>query len=247
MRRHSYSTDNDYQVQIIAGIGIIAYLLGTWLANFLVWLTTLSSTLIGVEGPVTDVVMFLWSPLAQLGLRPDAWVPTTGLLFTILFALFNRRWWRHPVVQSTPFVTSPDLNGEWEVHVHQTEAAKASDDRKNNDVPSERPDVNTSVVGTATIEQTWRRILISMEFEDSISTSLGTSFITDTIPPRLHYYYRNEPKPSAPEEAAVHYGTTDLRYNEDAEVLEGEYFTDRFRQTSGEIVLERGSSTGTEP
>lgn len=239
MRRHRYSTDNDYQTQIIAGLGILAYLGGTWLANFLVWLTTLPSALAGVEGPVTDIVTFLWSPLAQLGLRPEAWVPTTGLLFTILFALFNRRWWRHTVVQSSPFITSPDLDGEWEVRVHQTEAAKASDGGWNDTEQSERPDVNTRVVGTATIEQTWRRILISMEFEDSISTSLGASFITDTNPVRLHYYYRNEPKPTAPEEAVVHYGTTNLRYDKEAEILEGEYFTDRFRQTSGEIVLER--------
>ena len=246
MRTHRYSTDNDYRVQIIAGLGILAYLIGTWLANFLVWLTTLPSALTGVQGPVTDVLTFLWSPLAQLGLRPEAWVPTTGLLFAILFALFNRRWWRHPVVQSSPFVTTPDLKGEWKVRIHQTNSAMASDGGGDDGIPSERVGMNTSVIGTATIEQTWRRILISMNFEDSISTSLGASIITDTNPLRLHYYYRNEPKPSAPDNTVVHYGTTDLRYDEEKGVLEGEYFTDRFRQTSGEIVLERKSNTNTQ-
>lgn len=244
MRRHTYSADNDYRVKVTAALGILAYLLGTWLANVLGYLTTALPQLLGVADPVLGVVEFLWSPLSQLGLRPEVWVPATGLLFAVLFAAFNRWWWRHRWIQATPFVTAPDLNGEWTVHVQQTESSLASDGGNKSETELDRPEVNTQVIGTAFIDQTWRRMLISMEFEDSISISLGGSIITDTHPTRLNYYYRNEPKPSAPEEADVHYGTADLRYDEDADVLEGEYFTDRFRQTSGEIILKQESTNG---
>jgi len=241
MRRHTYSTDNDYRVKVAAGLGILAYILGTWLANFLLFLTTTLPALAGLFHPISQILNFFWSPLSQLGLRPEAWVPATGALFGVLFAAFNRRWWRHPLIQATPIVTVPDLDGDWEVRVRQTKATLAMDGGSDSDLPSH---VNTKVIGTATIDQTWRRMLISMEFEDSISISLGASFITDALPTRLNYYYRNEPKPSAPDKAQVHYGTTDLRYNADDDILEGEYFTDRFRQTSGEIVLTRKESEG---
>jgi hypothetical protein len=59
------------------------------------------------------------------------------------------------------------------------------------------------------------------------------------VKPRLNYYYRNEPKPKSDDSAQVHYGMVDLRVDEEEEVLEGEYFTDRFRNTSGQIVLRR--------
>lgn len=234
MRRHTYSTDNDYRVKVTAGLGILAYISGTWLANFLIFLTSVVPELAGIAQPITQITNFLWSPLNQLGVRPEAWVPATGVLFGVLYTVFNRWGWRHSLVQATPLVASPDLDGDWEVRIRQTRATLATDG--GDDLPDH---VNTRVIGTATIDQTWRRILISMEFEDSISTSLGASFITDTHPTRLNYYYRNEPKPSAANEAQVHYGTTDLRYNSDNDILEGEYFTDRFRQTSGEIILTR--------
>ena len=240
MKRHTYSTDNDSRVKVIAGLGILSYLLGTWIANFLVWLVDVISSLANMEGQVGTFIDFLWSPLLQLGLRPEAWVPTTGLLFAVLFALFNQRWWKNRHVQAAPWITVPDLNGEWEVSIKQTQAAMAADGGGSQDAD---PQVRQRVVGSATIDQTWRHVLISMEFEESVSTSLGASFITDTTPLRLQYYYRNEPKPSAPEEAAVHYGATQLRYDEEADILEGDYFTDRFRQTSGGIVLERTATS----
>lgn len=236
MKRHTYSTDNDYRVKVAAGLGILAYISGTWLANLLIFLTTVIPAVAGLAQPVTHVIDFLWSPFTQLGLRPEAWVPTMGVLFGFLFAVFNQWGWRHSLIQKTPLVTTPDLAGEWEVRIRQTNAALATDGGEQSITSSH---INTKVVGTAKIKQTWRRMLISMEFEDSISISLGASFVTDTHPLRLNFYYRNEPKPSAPEKAQVHYGTTNLRYDSEVNTLEGEYFTNRFRQTSGELLLEK--------
>ncbi|WP_147302758.1 hypothetical protein [Haloferax sp. Atlit-19N] len=236
MKRHTYSTDNDYRVKVIAGLGILAYISGTWLANFLIFLTTVIPVVAGLTQLSTQIISFLWSPFTQLGLRPEAWVPTTGVLFGIILTIFNKWGWRNSLVQKTPLVTTPDLAGEWIVRVRQTDATLATDGGEQSSTPDH---VHTKVVGTAKIKQTWRRMLISMDFEDSISISLGASFVTDTHPMRLNYYYRNEPKPSAPDVAQVHYGSTNLRYNTEENILEGEYFTDRFRQTSGEILLEK--------
>lgn len=239
MRKHAYSTDSDYRVKVAAGLGILAYVSGTWLANFLKGAVQVIPSLAGVARPAIGFVNFLWSPLTQLGLRPEAWVPATGFLFAVFFALFNQRLWRHPWIQSSPFVSAPDLSGTWEVKVRQREAEMATDGGNGEGYDSMEVGVNTKVIGKAEIEQTWRKILVFIDFDDSTSISLGASFITDTEPLKFNYHYRNEPKPPAPDIAQVHYGTTDLHYNSEQTRLEGEYFTNRFRKTSGEIILEK--------
>lgn len=78
-----------------------------------------------------------------------------------------------------------------------------------------------------------------MDFEYSTSASLGATFITDTATPRLHYFYRNKPTSKSDNSVQVHYGMVDLRVDAEEGMMEGEYFTDRFRKTSGRIVFRR--------
>lgn len=249
MRRHTYSTDNDYRVKVAAGLGIVAWVTGVWPAELLVGLVETISTVLDAAAAVSRIVAFLWSPFTVLGLQPEAWVPTTGILFGAYLAVFNYWLWKHPLVQATPLISVPDLAGEWEVVVIQTESNgpepldhRITDQETGGSEEAETEASETTVkdeIGTAIITQTWRKLQISIDFPDSTSTSLGASFITDAVPMRLHYFYRNEPKPTAPPEAQMHYGMADLRYDAEEDQFEGEYFTDRFRQTSGRIVLRR--------
>jgi len=241
MRRHTYSTDNDYRLKTAAILGILAYVSGSWIAGALTGVGSLIGDSSGFGGRSLPLVAWMISPLTNLGLQPEAWVPTTGVIFGIFYWAFNNHLWRWEIIQRTPWVDTPDLQGKWTVHILQTESnGNEPDDHRTVGAHEDPEDeVIETVSGEAYIEQSWRKIQISMEFEYSTSVSLGASFITDTAKPRLHYYYRNEPTPTADDSAQVHHGTAELRVDNDVEVLEGEYFTDRFRNTSGQIVFRR--------
>lgn len=243
MRRHTYSTDNDYRLKTVAILGILAYLSGSWLSSALAELVSFLSGVNWIEGRALPFVSWAISPLTNLGLQPEAWVPTTGAMFAFYFWAFNKHLWRWDVVQRTPLVDTPDLTGSWKVYVLQTQSDGREPDEHRIRGVSEDVEENVidKVSGEAVIEQSWRKIQIIMEFDNSTSVSLAGSFITDTPKPRLHYYYRNEPSPQAEDSAQVHHGMGVLQADEDEEILEGEYFTDRFRNTSGQIVLRRES------
>lgn len=250
MRRHTYSTDNDYRVKVTAGLGILAWVTGVWAAELIEGLIHAIATVMGAAAAVSRIVSVLWSPFAVLGLQPEPWVPTTGVLFGAYFAVFNYWLWKQPFLKATPLVSVPDLSGEWKVVVTQTESngPNSAEQRPSNEDSSSLEEVDSAAtsgedqIGTATISQTWRKLQIPIDFPDSTSASLGASFITDAVPMRFHYFYRNEPKPTAPAKAQMHYGMTDLRYDAEEDQFEGAYFTDRFRQTSGRIVLRRADS-----
>jgi len=246
MRRHTYSTDNNYRPKTVAVLGILAYVSGSWIASAVTGAVSLIGSPGGFGDQFLPIVAWIITPLTNLGLQPEAWVPTTGAMFGIFFWAFNNHLWHWKIIQRTPLVDIPDLQGKWTVHILQTESNGDEPDDHRTVRAHEDPEneVIEKVTGEAYIEQSWRKLQISMEFEYSTSASLGASFITDTTKPRLHYYYRNEPNPNSDDSAQVHYGMVDLRVDEEAEVLEGEYFTDRFRNTSGQIVLRRGDNQG---
>lgn len=241
MRRHTYSTDNDYRLKTVAVLGILAYVSGSWISGALMGTASLIAHFGGFGDRLLPLVAWILTPLTNLGLQPEAWVPTTGAMFGIFFWAFNKHLWRWDIIQRTPLVDTPDLQGRWTVHVLQTESNGDEPDDHRTVGAHENPedDVIEKVSGEAYIDQSWRKLQVSINFEYSTSISLGASFITDTTKPRLHYYYRNEPTPKSDDSAQVHYGMVDLRVDEEEEALEGEYFTDRFRNTSGQIVLRR--------
>lgn len=239
MQNHTYSTDNDYRIKVVALIAITAFVTGNWLASVLSWITSVVPELVGLNGP--PLLNWALSPLTTLGLQPEAWVPTTGILFAIYFWAFNNHIWQWKVTQQTPIVSTPDLSGTWEVHIKQTESSgeEPSEHRADSSDDDTESQVIEEQVGTADIEQSWRKIQILMDFDNSTSASLSASFITGSAKKRLYYYYRNEPSPHADGSAQVHYGTTGLKIVSENALMEGEYFTDRFRNTSGSVVLKR--------
>lgn len=245
MRRHTYSTDNDYRLKTVALLGVLAYISGSWIAGVLTGTASALTTGSLLGERLVPLLAWAVSPFSNLGLQPEAWVPTTGALFGVYFWAFNKHLWRWDIVQQTPLVATPDLEGTWTVHILQTESTgEEPDEHRTVDAYEEiGEEAIEKVSGEARIEQSWRKLQIAMDFEYSTSTSLGASFITDTATPRLHYFYRNEPTPKSDNSAQVHYGMVDLRVDVEDGVLEGEYFTDRFRKTSGQIVFRKEDST----
>ena len=87
-----------------------------------------------------------------------------------------------------------------------------------------------------TIKQNLLSIHISMDSEESHSTSISSSIFIDHNEATLVYGYLNESKACVRDKSPIHYGMTYIRINQGVDKLHGIYFTDR--RTIGDIYLE---------
>lgn len=151
------------------------------------------------------------------------WIDAPSVMgfYGLLYPLFNRRFWRVPILRKIGLVKVPDLTGTWKGY-----AASSFDEH------SAKHDA------TITIRQNWSGISIMFETEYSRSHSLTAAILTesptDTV---FSYEYLNEPKPHARGTMHAHRGTTRLTLK--GESLEGEYYTGRDRQNYGSLSLRR--------
>jgi hypothetical protein len=114
------------------------------------------------------------------------------------------------------------------------------DDDAENEKPEEQEKTNVEVE----IEQSWRKMIVKLEGDDSSSRSLGASIITQQGRPKLTYYYLNEPDYDAPDSYTMGYGTTSVKLYEgegdnNEDVLDGIYYTGPDRGEHGKIHLTR--------
>ena len=173
--------------------------------------------------PVLDDVVarvFLFS------IEPTA--PTLGIVLTLTTVVFSKWIWNTWPVRALGLVQVPDLNGKWSGQIVSSY--------------HESTDNGGGIPVEVTIEQSWRKITVEFETEDSHSYSLGASFITSQSDPQLHYHYQSVPKPHAENTLEMHRGSTEIRFidGEDGEdTLEGRYYAGRGRENHGRIELTR--------
>lgn len=158
-------------------------------------------------------------------------LPSVMGFYGLFHEIFDRRLWRTGLVRFIRLVAVPVANGRWTGYL----------------ISSFDPEGGKKPV-TLNVVQTWRRIRIVLETESSESRSLSASMVADD--PRIttiSYEYLNEPKAHARATMHAHRGTARLafRSTEDAEVLDGEYYTGRDRQNLGILHFERPSRKGT--
>ena len=156
------------------------------------------------------------------------WVDAPSVLgfYGLLTALFNRRLWK--IARGLGLVGIPNLGGVWEG------ALNSSHDNYEEDHPV-----------TVEIEQTWDQMRVTFRTAHSSSRSTAASLLSEgTTGAVLTYTYMNEPTVVAKESMHTHRGTTYLTLRRDGgeEMLEGEYYTGRGRQSVGKIVLKRQST-----
>ncbi len=163
--------------------------------------------------------------LGLLGVTDLPWyieTPSPLAIYGLAYAAFNRWIWKTGICRLTGLVKTPDLGGEWKGRICSFGS-----------LGSERDIV-------LTIRQTWTAICISLQTDDSRSTS-NIAAITDTGPGEttLIYTYLNEPRSSAVETMHIHRGTAWLEVKDGGKLLEGEYYTGRDRVTYGAIRVSR--------
>lgn len=89
------------------------------------------------------------------------------------------------------------------------------------------------------IKHNFLNINIKFKTEESASHNVSACFNIDDERDikQLFYSYCNTPDADVREQSPIHYGTTMLEINDDANVLSGSYWTDR--KTTGKIEIRR--------
>jgi hypothetical protein len=149
--------------------------------------------------------------------------PSTIGIYGLLYYLFDRHLWRWKIWRRLGIVKVPDLNGDWSGHVC-----------------SSFDDYNKISDATLKISQHWTHISIVLESERSGSKSQIAAILTkDLNIAILSYEYMNEPLPDAEDTMHMHRGTARLVLKDNGNLLEGDYYTGKGRETFGRLIFGR--------
>ena len=213
---HTYSTDNDTRLKVIAGLGAFSYFLIFISQRFLPVLTTSLPLGISVSAP--------------------SFALTWGLTYTV----FNSWLWKWNILRYMKIIQVPNLTGSWQGYLETSYQGNISDEHisDNDDPDSDYTRLNAEIE----IDQKWRKIDVHLETDRSSSNSnAGTILINENKWPSLNYLYDNEPDPDTPSGMAMHHGTADLKLNREngRDVLEGIYYTGPGRENHGKMRFTR--------
>jgi hypothetical protein len=217
---HTYSTDNDTRLKVIAGLGALSYLLIRVAQAFLSGLT------------------------ASLPLGVSVSAPSFALTWGVIYTIFNNWLWKWNVLRYLKVVQVPNLAGTWDGYLETSYQGDIPDEHISDD---DDPNSNyTRLNAEIEIEQKWRKIDVHLKTDRSSSDSnAGTILINESQWPSLNYQYDNEPAPDTPSSMAMHHGTADLELNRENgdDVLEGVYYTGPGRENHGKMRFARREET----
>lgn len=160
-----------------------------------------------------------------LGQQPPWYVDTPSVMgfYGLLWLVYDKHGW-HLSFRSFRLSKIPDIRGTWKVTV-----VSSYKDGNRENIQSE---------GVAYIRQTWTKISIRLEFEDSTSFSTMASINSeDSSDYGLNYEYLNEPDPHGIATMQIHRGTVHLRLSPTRKALKGDYYTGRGRMNLGSLSL----------
>lgn len=143
-----------------------------------------------------------------------------GLVFAVLYWLFDRHAWKLPWFSLALGV--PNLTGRWHC-----------------DGQTINPDKTKGYVWCAEIiiVQSWDKIRVRLKTAQSGSNSISAALIRDEADGfRLFYSYRNDPRADQPN-LESHRGYADIVFASDLKTAEGEYFNGLGRFTFGTMKL----------
>jgi hypothetical protein len=182
------------------------------------------------RGPKVYFILGVLAILAASGVRAVLALPlvasyvntvavTAGAIYAGLIFLYEQWGWRW-------LSTIKNLNGTWVGSITTTHNG------------------GTSVPCVMRLRQTWTRMAIELETEQSRSrTTMAALYDEQPGDVGLKYEYVSEPRSLAVQTMHAHRGVCTLAITTDSEEarLSGDYFTGRGRETRGEITLHRVS------
>lgn len=156
------------------------------------------------------------------------WIPIPSVLalYGTLYAAFNKYIWRWKCMHRIGAVSTPNLNGEWEMTSNST-----------------KTDQKVNYHGKLYIDQTWTEINIFFDGNIATSNSLMASInFLNHKKYSIEWEYLSKKKPEHSDEEYMHYGLTRLELdlgNALETILRGDYFTDRSRHNYGEVEIKK--------
>lgn len=193
---HGYSTDTDEKRVVILFLAALAIALA-WMSSNL---------------------------LAAIHLSMPWWAdaPSSLFFYGVLYALFDRHLWRHPLMRKLGLVKTPNLTGCWRGYLTSSY-----------DNHSKRHDLSVDIF------QSWTQISILFSTVTSVSRScVAVIQVSDPEGIALIYQYENQPLADATKTMHMHYGTAMLRML-NSNGLTGDYYAGRDRGTFGRISCHR--------
>jgi hypothetical protein len=161
---------------------------------------------------------------------PPWWVDTPAVLgfYSLLYLLLDRVAWRWEWVSR--LIGIPNIAGKW------SGVIRTSHDNVEKDHPI-----------TLVVRQSWSKLLICLEGNMSRSASTAAHVFdgADLGTFEIVYSYENTPRGDAGRSLHPHLGTAHLRLSvaEGQQMLDGDYYTGRGRNTHGRITLRRDDAT----
>lgn len=143
-----------------------------------------------------------------------------GSVYGALYWLFSRHLWK--VASVARLLKVPNLAGKWSCEGVTLEKAP-----------------NITWLGTVTIIQSWDKLRIHLQTEQSASDSIAAALLHDeAVGYRLLYHYENRPR-IGETALSAHHGFAELTFAHDENSATGEYFNGRGRNTWGTLKLTR--------
>ena len=184
--------------------------------NHLAWTIILPAIII------FSLIVIISQDINNLELWPTLkLIPLTITVNIVLWMVFIKWCWRWRIFNYW-LVPFPDLTGTWQVSVSST-----SD-------KSEK-----SILGEAIVKQSFLKIDITLETEESKSRTLTSTFDinVENGSKRLIYNYENVPRATIRDKSQIHFGTCVLDIADDQSALRGEYWNSR--KSTGDIEFKR--------
>lgn len=190
-------------------LSIVASAIAAALGTLAAWLIDLAKVM-GITDNIPPLVL---------------WPLTAGLIYAVLYWLFDTHVWRWSSLAS--LLKVPDLSGAWDCRGQGL----------NKD--------GEPWVGEIVIIQSWDKLRIRLKTDRSRSNSIAAALVYDCADGfRLLFNYKNEPYIGQPELKA-HRGSAELTFASDLQTAEGEYFNGHGRYTYGTMKLTRRGKHGT--
>ena len=174
------------------------------------------------------VTAWTWGAITRLySLNAPWWLDTPAVFgfYGLLYWAYDRLLWRFRPVRLVHGI--PLLSGRYRVQIRTSHDGHL-----------------TSLGAVATIVQSWSRIIIRMDTENSISTS-EVAWLSETpgVGFTVTYVYTNKPKSAASLDLTPHEGTAVLTFDSTGNGT-GWYYTGRGRTNYGELVFESEKEVG---
>lgn len=148
--------------------------------------------------------------------------PSSMAFYGLLYALFERFFWRNRLAHKVGLVRIPNLMGRWHGYLITSFDGHA----KRHEL-------------VINIFQSWTQISVFLATATSVSRSCAAVIqVDDPEGVLLIYQYQNQPLADAMKTMHMHYGTAMLRLS-DGDCLAGDYYAGRDRRTFGRICCKK--------